>query len=145
MKLLRISLIAAGLSLAATSSGFAQGDPAKGETVFKKCSTCHRVGDGAKNGVGPVLNGVIGRTAGTAEGFSYSALNKSSGEAGLVWSEDKIIEYLNDPNAFLKKFLTEKGKANLATGATKMVFKLAPEGERRDVAAYVAKFSPPKP
>ena len=51
---------------------------------------------------------------------------------------------LPDPNAFLKKFLTEKGKADLATGSTKMAFKLADEQQRKDVIAYIDKFSEKK-
>jgi cytochrome c len=117
------------------------GDPAKGEIVFKKCNICHRVGDGAKNMVGPVLNNVIGRTAGTVEGFGYSPINKHSGENGLVWNEELIFAYLPDPNAFLKKFLTDAGKPDLATGLTKMTYKLASETERRDVIAYLKTFS----
>ena len=129
------------LTAASGASALEPGDAAKGEVVFKKCMTCHRIGEGAKNLVGPVLNGVIGRKAGTAEGFAYSSLNKASGENGLVWSEDLIFDYLKDPNAFLRKFLTDKGKADLAKGSTKMVFNLPSEAERRDVIAYVRKFS----
>jgi cytochrome c len=119
----------------------AAGDPAKGEIVFKKCMICHRVGDGAKNMVGPVLNNVIGRHAGTAEGFAYSPLNKHAGENGLVWTEEQIFAYLPDPNAFLKKVLTDAGKPDLATGLTKMTFKLASDTERQDVIAYLKTFS----
>jgi cytochrome c len=120
------------------------GDPAKGEQIFKQCMTCHRIGPDAKNMVGPVLTGVIGRQSGTAPGFSYSDLNKHSGENGLVWSEDLIFQYLPDPNAFLKKFLTDKGKEDLATGTTKMTFRLANEQQRKDVIAYIKTFSPDK-
>jgi len=135
--------------LAASSAGYAAGegaggDPAKGEQVFKQCMTCHRIGPDAKNLVGPVLTGVIGRQSGTAPGFAYSDLNKHAGDAGLVWSEDLIFEYLPDPNAFLKKYLTEKGKADQATGSTKMAFKLAGEQQRKDVIAYIKTFSPDK-
>lgn len=119
-------------------------DAAKGEQIFKQCMTCHRIGPDAKNLVGPVLTGVIGRQSGTAPGFAYSTLNKSAGENGLVWSDDLIMQYLPDPNAFLKKFLTDKGKADLATGSTKMAFKLADEQQRKDVIAYINKFSDPK-
>jgi len=135
------------LALALASPSFAAGegsggDPVKGEQIFKECMMCHRIGPGAKNMVGPVLTGVIGRQSGTYPGYSYSALNKHAGENGLVWSEDLIFEYLPDPNAFLKKFLTDKGKADLATGTTKMTFKLADPQKRKDVIAYIKKFSP---
>ncbi len=119
-------------------------DATKGEQVFKQCMTCHRIGPDAKNLVGPVLTGVIGRQSGTAPGFAYSTLNKAAGENGLVWSDDLIMQYLPDPNAFLKKFLTDKGKADLATGSTKMAFKLADEQQRKDVIAYINKFSEKK-
>ena len=115
-----------------SSAALAQ-DAAKGEQIFKQCMTCHRIGPDAKNLVGPVLTGVIGRQSGTAPGFAYSALNKAAGENGLVWSDDLIFQYLPDPNAFLKKFLTDKGKADLATGSTKMAFKLTDEQQRKEL------------
>lgn len=136
---------AAVLAVAAASlpslASAADGDPVNGEQVFKKCQACHRIGEGAKNLVGPVLTNVIGRQAGTYEGFNYSTLNQSAGKAGLVWTEERIFEYLPDPNAFLKKFLTDAGKADEATGVTKMTFRLADETDRRDVIAYIKTFS----
>ena len=141
-RLTTFALIA--ISAAAVSSpAFAQ-DAAKGEQVFKQCMTCHRIGPDAKNLVGPALTGVIGRQSGTAPGFAYSALNKAAGENGLVWTDELIMAYLPDPNAFLKKFLTDKGKADLATGSTKMTFKLEDEQKRKDVIAYINKFSEKK-
>jgi cytochrome c len=119
-------------------------DAAAGEKVFKKCMICHMIGDNAKNGIGPIQNGIVGRPAGSIPGYTYSALNKATGEAGLVWTEQNIFDYLPDPNAFLKKYLTDNGKANLATGGTKMPFKLPNEQERKDVIAYLKKFSPAK-
>lgn len=119
-------------------------DAAAGEIVFKKCMTCHRIGEGAKNAVGPEQNGLIGRQAGTVPGFAYSPLNKAAGEAGLIWNEDTIFAYLADPNGFLINFLKEKGKPELAKGSTKMAFKLPSEQERKDVIAYLKKFSPGK-
>ena len=121
----------------------AEGDPALGEKVFKRCMACHKAGEGAKNGVGPLLNGLIGRPAGTVEGFAYSQLNKNAGAAGLVWTEEALLAYLADPNGFLKKFLTDAGKADQIAGATKMVFKLPKDDERQNVIAYLKQFSPP--
>lgn len=130
-----------GVLIASAGVAVAQdGDAEKGKKVFNKCMTCHRIGEGARNMVGPILTGVIGRQAGTYEGFQYSAINKAAGEAGLVWTEERIFEYLPNPNAFLKKFLTEKGKANLATGSTKMVFNLPSAEERKDVIAFLKTF-----
>lgn len=134
------SLIAAfaltGVAMLSAGTAMAQ-DAAKGEAVFKKCMACHRVGPDAKNLVGPILNGVVGRTAGKVEGYKYSDINHNSGEAGLVWTEDNIVKYLADPQAFLKGYLTEKGKADKAVGATKMMFKLPNEQERKDVVAFL--------
>jgi cytochrome c len=141
MNVSRLLVIALAIQVIPGGSAAAQ-DAAKGEIVFKQCMACHRVGEGAKNLIGPVLNGVIGRKAGTLAGFKYSALNQAAGEAGLVWSEELIYEYLPDPNAFLKKFLTDKGKADQATGSTLMTFKLANEQQRKDVIAYLKQFSP---
>lgn len=142
VKLTALAMVAAAFVLHGGAAS-AQ-DAAKGEQVFKQCMTCHRIGPDAKNLVGPVLTGVIGRQSGTAPGFAYSALNKAAGENGLVWSDDLIMQYLPDPNAFLKKFLTDKGKADLAVGSTKMAFKLADEQQRKDVIAYINKFSEKK-
>jgi cytochrome c len=138
---MKMFVAAVAVALSAFSLPAAAQDEARGEETFKKCRACHRIGEGATNLVGPVLTGVIGRKAGTIEGFKYSDINKASGENGLVWSEALIMEYLVDPQAFLTKFLTDKGKADLATSNTKMVFKLADEGERKDVIAYLKKFS----
>ena len=132
------------LLLALTSGQASAQDAAAGEQVFKKCMVCHRIGEGAKNAVGPAQNGLIGRQAGTVEGFAYSSLNKSAGENGLIWNEETIFAYLPDPNAFLINFLKDKGKADLAKGSTKMAFKLPSEQERKDVIAYLKKFSPGK-
>jgi cytochrome c len=133
---LRILGALAALAIVPTASARAQ-DATAGEAVFNKCKACHQVGPSAKNSVGPIQNGLVGRKAGSVEGYNYSALNKAAGAAGLVWTEENIFEYLADPNAFLKKFLTDKGKADEATGATKMPFKLASDQERKDVIAYL--------
>src|SRR6201992_1891396 len=141
---LAVAAMVVPLSKVSAQGAASGGDPAKGEQIFKQCMTCHRIGPDAKNLVGPVLTGVIGRQSGTAPGFSYSALNKAAGENGLVWSNDLIFQYLPDPNAFLKKFLTDKGKPDLATGVTKMTFHLSDEQQRKDVIAYIDTFSEKK-
>jgi len=142
--MLRSSLWVAALVLLGSAGGaLAQpaGNAENGADVFKKCRACHMIGEGARTLVGPAQNNLIGRKAGTVEGYAYSPLNKAAGEAGLVWTEQAVFEYLADPNAFLKKFLTDKGKADQATGSTKMAFKLADEQDRRDVVAYLKTFS----
>jgi cytochrome c len=102
-------------------------DAANGEDVFKKCRTCHQVGDAAKNSVGPILNGIVGRSAGTIEGFVYSPANKEAGSKGLVWSEENLFKYLENPVAFMPK--------------TKMIFPgIKDEQDRKDLIAYLKKF-----
>lgn len=71
------------------------GDPVAGQKVFKQCQTCH-VNEPGKNKVGPTLWGIIGRTAGTVEGYNYSKANK---ESGIVWTEQAMFEYLENPRA----------------------------------------------
>ena len=75
---------------------------AAGEKVFKKCKACHKIGDGAKNGVGPMLNGVWGRTAGTVDGFKYSKPMMAAGEGGLAWDTETLSGYLANPRKYLK-------------------------------------------
>jgi cytochrome c len=86
--------IAAALAIL-TQASPAQ-DLAAGEQSFKKCLACHSVGEGATNKVGPMLNGLEGRKAGTMPGYSYSDANKNS---GLVWSEEIFKEYIKNPMA----------------------------------------------
>jgi cytochrome c len=71
-------------------------DAAAGEKVFAVCKACHQIGETAKNSVGPALNGVIGRKAGTVAGYNYSEANKNS---GLTWDEATFREYIKDPRA----------------------------------------------
>ena len=82
-------------STAVTSSALAQ-DADAGKTSFNKCLACHAVGEGAKNKVGPVLNGLDGRKSGTVEGYSYSDANKNS---GITWNEASFKEYIQAPAA----------------------------------------------
>lgn len=71
-------------------------DAALGEKVFNKCRACHQIGEGAKTLVGPPLNGIVGRKAGSIEGYSYSDANKNS---GITWDEATLTEYLKNPRA----------------------------------------------
>ena len=81
-------------------------DPAlieAGETVFKKCKSCHQVGEDAKHRTGPVLNGVVGRAAGAAEGFTkYSKALSGMAEDGLIWSEEDLALFLAKPRSYMK-------------------------------------------
>ena len=96
MKRKYVCLVAAA-AWAGSTAGALAGDAAAGETIFtQKCKVCHQIGEGAKIAVGPVLNGVVGRPAGTYPGYNYSEANKNS---GLVWDEATLTVYLKDPKA----------------------------------------------
>ena len=117
----RTSLIAAALSsLGLAHPAAAAGDATNGEKVCRKCMACHSAEPG-KNKVGPSLFGVVGRTSGTVEGFKYSDAMKN---AGIVWGEDTLDEYLADPRGVVPK--------------TRMAFPgLKDAQDREDVIAYL--------
>ena len=71
-------------------------DVVAGERVFQQCRACHQVGVDAKNGVGPILNGIFGRKSGMIAGYNYSDANKNS---GISWDESVFSEYIKDPRA----------------------------------------------
>jgi cytochrome c len=101
-------------------------DAAAGEQVFRKCLPCHAVGPGAKNKVGPELNGLDGRHSGSAPDYSYSAANKNS---GITWKEATFKEYIKDP----------RGKIP----GTKMIFAgIKNEKDVADLWAYLKQFGP---
>lgn len=106
----------------------AAADPAliaAGETVFKKCTACHKVGEGAKNGTGPALNGIVGHAAGAVDGFKYSKTLAEMAAGGLVWDEASLGAFLENPKGFAK--------------GTKMSFAgLKKPDERAAVIAYLA-------
>lgn len=83
---------------------------------------------------GPNLYGVIGRQAGTADGFRYGDSIVAAGAAGLVWDAANLAEYVQDPKKFLQTYLDDKG------AKSKMSFKLKDGGA--DVAAYLASVAP---
>ena len=99
-------------------------DVAAGERVFSQCRACHQVGPTAKNAVGPVLNGLFGRKAGTVEGYNYSPANKNS---GITWDEAIFSDYIKDPRAKIP--------------GTKMVYAgLKDEQRIKDLIAYLKQF-----
>lgn len=87
-------LIGGLATLVLASSAWADGDAAAGAKVFTQCSACHSVGAGAQNSVGPVLNGVVGRPAGTYPSYRYSSAMRKS---GLTWDEATLTQYLKGP------------------------------------------------
>jgi cytochrome c len=117
-------LVLAGVIVIASSAGALAQDVAAGETSFKKCLPCHRIGEGAKNLVGPELNGLDGRKSGSAEGYSYTEANKNS---GITWDEAQFKEYITNPRTKIP--------------GTKMVFAgISSENERNNLWAYLKQF-----
>jgi cytochrome c len=121
-----LSLLVAGAALVVSVGAAAAQDAATGEKVFAKCKICHQIGEGAKNMVGPVLSGVVGRKAGSYPDYHYSDANKSS---GITWDEPTLKEYLSDPKAKVP--------------GTKMVFPgLKSDDDIANVIAYLKQFGP---
>ncbi|GAC1616185.1 MAG: cytochrome c family protein [Bradyrhizobium sp.] len=121
MKKTILSALAVIAWFAAGPHAMAQ-DVAAGKTSFNKCTACHSIGEGAKNKVGPELNGLDGRKSGTAEGYSYSDANKNS---GITWNESEFKEYIKDPKAKIP--------------GTKMIFPgIKNEKEINDLWAFLA-------
>lgn len=112
--------------LAAATMAMPAGDVANGEKLFKtKCATCHTIDKNGAHKVGPNLHGVWNRQSGQADGYSYTAANKSK---GVVWGDDTLFEYLLNP----KKYIP----------GTKMAFAgFKKEQDRADVIAYIKKAS----
>ena len=121
-------LISLPLVLIFARVGLAQdGDATAGEVVFKKCAVCH-VADTDKNKVGPSLNGLFGRKAGTHPDFRYSPAMLAAGEGGLVWDDATLRDYLHDPRKKVK--------------GTKMMFPgLKDDVDIANVVAYLKHFS----
>lgn len=119
-------LFVVGLMLA-TPTAFA-GDMVRGKQIFSKCSGCHQVGEGAKNKIGPQLNGIFGRKAGSVDGFPYSKSMRRAASGGLVWHNDSLNAYIENPRVLIS--------------GTRMSFRgLKTTQDREDVLAYLRSFS----
>ena len=122
--MVRSYIITSALILCLGSTAHAQ-NAAAGEKDFLVCRACHQVGPGAKIAVGPVLNGIVGRKAGTYPGYSYSEAIKNS---GIEWTPEELDKYLTNPQAVVPH--------------TKMIFPgLKDEQKRKDVIAYLEQFN----
>jgi cytochrome c len=118
-------MIAAGLLGLVSAAPVQAQDAEAGQKVFNVCRTCHQIGEGAKNGVGPAMNGLFGRKSGTVEGYNYSEANKAS---GITWDEAVFAEYIKDPKARIP--------------GTKMIYAgLKNEQQVKDLTAYLKQFA----
>ena len=125
MKIAGLLIVALGLGLAGPV--LAEGDPAKGKKVFRKCKACHTVGDKAKNKIGPMLNGIIDNEIASVEGFKYSKAFLAKKEEGFVWTVEVLDTYLAKPRKLIK--------------GSKMSFAgLRKEKDRANVIAYLQTF-----
>ena len=125
---MKFGLVIAVAVVAAGVTGMAQAahaqDVSAGEQSFKKCFPCHSIGEGAKNKVGPQLNGIDGRHSGTAPDYHYSDANKNS---GITWNKAEFLEYIKDPRGKIK--------------GTKMIFPgIKKESEAENLWAYLSQF-----
>lgn len=101
-------------------------DADAGKRVFTKCMACHSIGPGATNKVGPELNGLFGRKAGSIPGYNYSDANKNS---GITWTEQEFAAYIRDPQSVVK--------------GTKMSFPgLKNDKDVADITAFLKTFGP---
>ncbi|MFB9953254.1 c-type cytochrome [Rhizobium puerariae] len=123
-----VGMLSAGLAVPAFAVEGLTGDPAAGEKVFRKCQACHAVGPGAVSKTGPYLTGVVGRPAGSIGDYSYSpGMTKAAGD-GLVWTPEKISEFVTNPKAFVP--------------GTKMAFAgIRNDRERADLIEYLSTFA----
>lgn len=131
------SAAAVSLCFLGQTAALSAQDAGAGEKVFRKCAACHKVGEDARNGAGPVLNGVFGRAAGSFKGYKYSKTLRAANAAGLVWDPEKVSAYITDPKAFMTEFLGD------AKARPRMTFKLKDAQDRKDVIAYLQQFSEP--
>jgi cytochrome c len=118
--------LAAVALLAVCAPAQAEGDATKGKADFAKCAICHQVGPGAATLVGPELNGIVGRKAGSIADYPYSAGMKKLAGEGFVWSEENLDKWIADP------------KAMIPDSPMALAFPGVPDaGERADIIAYL--------
>ncbi|MBF9033088.1 c-type cytochrome [Rhodobacterales bacterium HKCCE2091] len=114
----------AGSGLAAPGPAAGEGDPARGETLFRPCAACHMIGPGAVNRIGPHLNGILDRPIASVEGFAYSDAMSEAGAGGRAWDDTALDNFLAAPRNYVP--------------GTAMVFRgVHDAGDRADLVAYM--------
>ncbi len=116
------------LGAAGTSHADVGGDAENGQTLFRQCSGCHEVGQGARDRIGPHLNNIFDRPAGAADGYRYSAGLQRAADGGLVWNYDTLDDFIENPRRLVSN--------------TRMSFHgFEAQQERDDLLAYLRQFS----
>jgi cytochrome c len=126
----RIQTLALTLSVAFATAAAAQdlGDPDRGAELYQQCSGCHQIGSGAKDRIGPHLNGIFGRRAGSSDGYRYSDSMARMGADGLTWTLETLDAYVANPRALVS--------------GTRMSYRgMKDAGDRADLLAYLRAFS----
>lgn len=140
---MKTSILATLAAAVLVTPAFAEGDAEKGQKEFNKCKACHMIQapdgtDIVKGGkTGPNLYNIVGRKAGSEEGFKYSPALVKLGEAGEVWTVEDLEHYITDPNKFTEEKVGDKSLK------TKMTFKMAKN--QGDVIAFLKANSPDAP
>jgi cytochrome c len=119
------AMAVAGAGAALAADALPAGNAVAGQKVFNQCMGCHAVGKGAETGIGPVLNGVVGRKAGTAPGFRYSNAMKAS---GLTWDPATLARFVHAP-------------AQTVPGTHMTFGGLAKPQDQADVIAYLKQYA----
>ncbi len=128
VKIVSLAVYAIGFSGMALAQDFPLGDAARGEELYEECAGCHEIGREAENSVGPVLNGIFDRKAGTVEGFEYSQPMMRASANGLVWTLASLHSFIEDPWILVSETLMGFGGLDDAQ-------------ERADIIAYLQIFS----
>lgn len=98
-----------------------EGNAERGQALFQRqCATCHQVAQ-PRNGVGPTLQGLMDRPAGSVQGFNYSPALR---ESGITWTPETLDTYLANPAGMVR--------------GTRMMLRVADEQRRRDIIEYLA-------
>ena len=127
-RLVNVTVTLAAFFVAGASFAEDAGDAEAGEKVYTKCKSCHQIGAGAQDRVGPHLNGIFGRKAAAHDGFKYSKSMQRAGNDGLIWTAETLDAYIENPRSLVSK--------------TRMSFRgLKDPQERADVLAYLRDFS----
>ena len=115
----------------------ADGNPSRGKKLFANCADCHAIKRGAPHKVGPSLFGVVGRKLGAAPGFDYPPSHLVAGRNGYVWTEQSLVEYLKNPNRFIR---LAGGVDESKSLMLHMILRLQDAQDRKDIVAFLKRY-----